>query len=43
MDPLPIDDFGYGDEVRKGEVKIFGIWWDAQTNAQEAVDAVWGK
>lgn len=39
--PLRADTFGYL-HVSNSAVRQFGIWWDGQTNAQGAVDALWG-
>jgi len=44
LNPIPSSRFSFGyEEASNQEVRSFWKWWDAQTNAQEAVDAVWGK
>ncbi len=41
---IPISGYGAGlpDEMYDA-ISCFGSWWDGLSDAQEAVDAVWGK
>jgi len=35
--------FGSFPKCSEKEIFEFAIWWDRQSSAQEAVDAVWGR
>ena len=43
MTPTPIDQDGLKADLSAEAMETFAFWWDEQTDAQAAVDAVWGE